>query len=253
MSELDFTLAKYENLCRIISESYPTVTLCEYFSHEIPSGRFAMLRHDIDRKPGHALRIAAIEKKFGIKATYYFRSIKSVFSPEIIREVAALGHEIGFHYESLSNANGNREKAIGEFGEDLKKFRNITDIKTICMHGRPLSPHDNRDMWKYYDLKDFELLGEAYVSINEGLYYFSDTGRTWSLTNKIRDHMRNAKLVQVDTTDSLIEMIKTGELDRIYILTHPERWSTNNAEWAVDCCKDAVFNAGKRIISAVRP
>lgn len=35
--------------------------------------RFAMMRYDIDRKPGNALFTARVEAESGIRATYYFR------------------------------------------------------------------------------------------------------------------------------------------------------------------------------------
>jgi len=45
-----------------------------------------------------------------------------------------LGHEIGYHYEVLSKANGDYETAVELFEQELSEFRKITDVKTICMH-----------------------------------------------------------------------------------------------------------------------
>ena len=64
----------------------------------------------------------------------------------------------------------------------------ITDVKTICMHGSPLSRYDNRDLWNRYDFKDCWIVGEAYLSIKD-VNYFSDTGRSWNWKNKMRDFM----------------------------------------------------------------
>ena len=39
------------------------------------------------------------------------------------------------------------ELAICDFGRNLEKFRKFYPVKTICMHGSPLSKWDNRDLW----------------------------------------------------------------------------------------------------------
>ncbi len=96
---LDFTLSKFRSLCSAVAQHYPTLTLAEYFQGEKLPPRFAMMRHDIDRKPGNALFTARIEAESGIRATYYFRRYGSAFRPEIMREIEGMGHEVGYHYE----------------------------------------------------------------------------------------------------------------------------------------------------------
>ena len=58
---LDFTLTKFRSLCSAVAQHYPTLTLAEYFQGNDLPPRFAMMRHDIDRKPGNALSTARIE------------------------------------------------------------------------------------------------------------------------------------------------------------------------------------------------
>ncbi len=70
---LDFTLSKFRSLCSVVAQHYPTLTLAEYFQGEMLPLRFAMMRHDIDRKPGNALYTARMEAESGIRAAYYFR------------------------------------------------------------------------------------------------------------------------------------------------------------------------------------
>jgi hypothetical protein len=64
---LDFTLSKFRSLCSIIAQHYPTLTLAEYFEAVALPESFAMMRHDIDRKPTSALSTARIETESGIK------------------------------------------------------------------------------------------------------------------------------------------------------------------------------------------
>ncbi len=103
---LDFTLPKFRSLCSAVAQHYPTLTLAEYFQGQKLPERFAMMRHDIDRKPGNALFTARIEAESGIRATYYFRRYGSAFRPDIMREIEGMGHEVGYHYEVLGKAKG---------------------------------------------------------------------------------------------------------------------------------------------------
>jgi hypothetical protein len=251
---LDFTQEKYGEICEaIVKSDYTTLTFKDYVQAKALPPRFILIRHDIDRNPGNALDIATMESKYGIKATYYFRSTRGVFKPEIIKSIERMGHEIGYHYEVLSDAKGDHVRAIEIFQDDLKKFRKLCDVKSICMHGRPLSGHDNRDLWKYYNFNDYAILGEAYLSVGADLHYFSDTGRNWGWKNKIRDHMPDRQEeISINTTDELIRLIDTCSIDRIYILVHPERWAGTRYEWAAGYLNDMLINAGKKILMGVR-
>ena len=226
---MDFSLSRYKDLCaELLDSGYIPLTVYSYlrFRRQNNNNRLVILRHDIDRKLGNALRMAELEHELGSQSTYYFR-FPYTFKPEIIRKIHDLGHEVGYHYEVLSKANGDYEKAVELFEQELSEFRKIVDVKTISMHGSPLSKYDNRDLWKRYDFKDFGIVGEAYLSIKD-VNYFSDTGRSGNWKNKMRDFMmnnNNNNLISVNATDELIRLIKSGRAERLYILAHPERWS----------------------------
>lgn len=139
MIKRDFTLKKYTELCEaIVSSSYVPKTIQEFLIQD-HLDKSIILRHDVDRKPNRAQKMALIEHEHGIRSTYYFRTVKGVFQPDIIRNIADLGHEIGYHYEVLYKAKGDVEKAIEIFGQELKALRETAPIKTICMHGNPLT------------------------------------------------------------------------------------------------------------------
>ena len=254
---LDYTLDKYQELCEAIcSSGYTTLTVKKYFELrdklENNHIKFVILRHDIERNPANAVKMARIENNLGISSTFYFRTLPRVFRKDVIEQIKDRGHEIGYHYEVLSKAKGDYEKAIKLFEQELNEFRKIVDVKTISMHGSPLSPYDNRDLWNVYDFRDFGITGEAYLSIKD-VNYFSDTGRSWNWKNKIRDFMPDQKQkIAVDTTDDLIELVKGNRVERFYILVHSERWALNDLEWVSWCIKDAVFNVGKKVLRSVR-
>ena len=55
----------------------------------------------------------------------------------------------------MDKAKGNLEEAMKIFEAELKAFRKVCDVKTICMHGNPLSRWTNKDVWDKYDFNDF--------------------------------------------------------------------------------------------------
>ncbi|MDD2339474.1 MAG: hypothetical protein PHG79_04245 [Methanosarcina sp.] len=253
LKNLDFTIPEFWNLSSTLVQNYKPVTMTEYLSSEKLPKKFTLIRHDVDRLPGNSLETARIESELGIKATYYFRATKSVFIPKIIKEIADLGHEIGYHYEVLSDAAGDHSKAIKLFEKHLSEFRKICDINTICMHGRPLSKFDNRDLWKVHDFRKYGILGEAYLSAGKELNYFSDTGRSWGSKNSLRDFIPGKiENFSIDTTPELIDLIESKKLDNIYILSHPERWSGSVFDWGLYFGMDFAVNFVKKGLMAVR-
>ena len=63
--------------------------------------KFCVLRHDVDKIPENALRMAELEAEMGIYGTYFFRIVPASFNINIIEKIAKLGHEIGYHYEEV--------------------------------------------------------------------------------------------------------------------------------------------------------
>ena len=165
-----------------------------------PPPAFVLLRHDVDARPQNALRMARLEHSLGIRGTYYFR-MPHTFDPPIIKEIAALGHETGYHYETMVQIKIGRGQGRGQgreehvkwayelFVENLEKLRTIVPVTTICMHGSPLSRFDNREIWEKYDYRNLDILGDPYFDIDfSRVAYFTDTGRRWDGTGvSIRD------------------------------------------------------------------
>jgi hypothetical protein len=121
------------------------------------------------------------------------------------------------------------------------------------MHGAPLSPWDNRDIWKSAKPGDFGLLGEVYRDVDyRDVAYFSDTGRTWHPHRyNIRDHAAFPPAAVVDTTAELAELLRRRELFRLCLLVHPDRWSATPGEWSRRALRDDVENRIKMVVKAV--
>jgi hypothetical protein len=143
----------------------------------------------VDDLPMNSLQFARIQVENGIKGSYYFRNVPGSFDKKVIEEIAGLGHEIGYHYETMDTCHGNIDKAYNEFCRNLEYFRKLVPVVTVCMHGSPHSMFDNRLIWQKYDYKLLGIIAEPYFDVNStDLLYLTDTGRRWDGgTVSIRD------------------------------------------------------------------
>jgi hypothetical protein len=250
---MDFTLSKYEEILKIIvANKIKIFTVAEWITEHPKKGIF--IRHDIDRKPKNALKMAQIENKYNICTTYYFRITNNSFNELIIRKILKLGHEIAYHYEDLSIAKGDMKNAIKLFNKNLQRFNQITKIKTIAMHGRPLSPENNLDIWKKYNFTDYGIIGDALLSIDYSeIYYLTDTGRNWNSNSiNLRDKTNNNLIANVSSTNELIKFIEDNTSSKIAIVAHSERWAISSLDWLVQLFKDKLINIIKIIIKIIR-
>jgi len=225
----DFSLEKYTGLLKTIKENgYQTMSVCNYIEYGSQENcKIAIMRHDVDRNINTALEMASIEEKFGVSSTYYFR-YPQTFKPDIIKEIEKMGHEVGYHYETLSKKHGDYSKAIKLFEYELSEFNQHFKVSTVCAHGA-LSFYRSLDLWNHYDYKDYGLIAEAYLSLR-GIPYYSDTSRKW------RDF---------NDTDEMINVLTEREDNIVYFLTHPGRWPQGRFQWYLVFGKDIIFNIGK--------
>lgn len=246
MINRDFTLHKYRMLCEsVVKSDYVPTTVRDHIRNPLASA-IVIMRHDVDRKIDTALEMARLEHSMGIKATYYFRKTPQVFKSEIIKQIKKMGHEIGYHYEVLDKAKGNKELAIRLFEQELEEFRSISDIETICMHGNPLSRWTNLDLWYTYDFRDFGIIGEAYLSIDYSkILYLTDTGRSWNNSWCSVKDITIGNSRNINSTDDIISLIRNRGVEQICISTHPNRWNDNIGAWLMELLWQNIKNTGK--------
>ena len=226
-------------------------------SRNLENRKFVILRHDVDLKAPNSLKTAQIEHSLGARASYYFRIIPESNQPQIIRSIAQLGHEIGYHYEDMSLCNGNIDQAWSHFQTWLNYFRQYYAVETICMHGAPTSKYDSKDLWQKYDYKTLGIVGEPYMDTDfSDVFYLTDTGRCWdgykvSVRDKIPSYQDEwtAKGLVWHTTQELIAAVEQGKLpNHVMITTHPQRWTNNKAAWYKEWLLQSAKNIVKRII-----
>ena len=252
---MDFTREKYCCLLSQLKDSgYEFITYADYCGGILPK-RFVILRHDVDLKPQNSLEVAKDEKNLGAKASYYFRAVPESWDDDIIRQIHQMGHEVGYHYESLTTCNGDTHRAFDDFKTNLERLKKLVPVSTICMHGSPRSPYDSKDIWKQFDYKTLDIIGEPYLSTDfSKMLYLTDTGRRWdgykvSVRDKIEGFQEvwNAKGWVFHSTDDIIKALQDNILpDQLMITTHPQRWFNFGFGWM----KELMMQNAKNIVKA---
>jgi hypothetical protein len=245
---MDFTVKKYKKLLQsLIEASYKFQTYEEFIKS--PKGKVILLRHDVDLLPQNSLFFAKIQHELGVKGTYYFRAVPESWNENIIREIASLGHEIGYHYECLTTCKGNIVKGIKNFEHNLDALRKLAPVSTICMHGSPMSKYDSKDLWNEHKYEDYGIIGEPYFDVNfNEVFYITDTGRRWDGHEvSVRDKVDTPFTIHFHTTDQITEAAKYDGLpDQIMFTFHPQRWNDNYFLWGKEFVLQNVKNLIKK-------
>jgi len=245
----DYTYKIYETLLNsIIHSGYQCLPYADFVTHKYAqSSKQFVLRHDVDRKPENAVKIAEIEKRKGVKGTYYWRVVSESYNETCIKNVVDMGHELGFHYEDLTLTNGNSDKAIKLFEQNLEKFRKFYPVNTICMHGSPLTKWDNREIWKKFDYKKYGIIAEPYFDTDfSKIFYVTDTGRHWNKESvSVRDKVNTGFNIPMENTEHFIQLLRMKSFpNQMMMNIHPHRWNDNFLQWT----RELVFQNIKNLI-----
>lgn len=199
-----FKLSYYEKtLAQALSDGYDFLTTSDCM---IPRDKKIVLRHDIDHDISLCRNFLKIEKRLGIKATYYFRTQAknyNLFSKDSMRIVESAidsGHEIGYHYEFPFLC---ADKNLDFFIKNLDLIR--------CAFGKKIkvvSPHEpTRSKSGTIDRKKLKSLGIKYDAYDKKIMkefkYISDSSCNWR-EGPMHEHL--------------------NVHDSLYILTHPIWW-----------------------------
>lgn len=194
----------------------------------LPEKPTIYLRHDVDRLPFRSVALARLEHELGASATYYFRCNRDGrFPVKAIQNIAANGHVIGYHYECMARAKGNVELASQFFARDLRALRQLAPVASAAMHGSPLSRYDNRDLWNHSPLSSFDLVGEAYLSLQDiDIHYLTDTGGRFGSAHNRRDQLGRGVYTGRGATHEVIQALSPNRHPLVVLSTHPERWAS---------------------------
>lgn len=100
----DFTLANYERLIALaVEKGYNFISYTDEF---IENRKDMLWRHDVEFEPDVALKMAEIEHKYRVKATYFFQIHSPFYNifdkhyTDVFHKIYALGHDVGLHFDS---------------------------------------------------------------------------------------------------------------------------------------------------------
>lgn len=252
---MDFTVQKYRELLNsLVHQGYSFQTYADFLVE--PNEKVIILRHDVDLLPKNSLTFAMIQADLGIKGTYYFRAVPQSWNEAVIKEISKLGHEVGYHYETMDTAKGDIDLAFNQFQFHLNELRKLVKVSTICMHGSPRSKFDNKEIWKKYDYKSLDIIGEPYYDVDfDKVFYLTDTGRRWdgwktSVRDKVPQQADWIKkgLVYHSTNDIVTALINNKLPNKIMFTMHPERWNNGGFPWLKALVFQVIKNEVKKIL-----
>lgn len=217
---IPFTFRGYSELIDTLREyGYEFADYHNYTEHE----RCVILRHDIDNSIEKALTIAGVENEKGVKSTFFVLLRTDFYNPASkkglagLKKIQAFGHEIGLHFDEMAY------EGLDEVGDAIKHEANIlsdilgTPITTVSMH-RP----SQKTLDANYDLDP--MVNSYGKTFFYDFKYLSDSRRRWR--------------------EPALDIIKSGEYDRLHILTHPI-WYQEEEESIHDTIKRFVTSANR--------
>jgi hypothetical protein len=179
------------------------------------SGRYFILRHDVDFSPAAALRLAEFESALGVRATYFLlfsSSFYNVFAEEccrVPRQLTALGHEVGLHYDLACYDLIGRERPLEILVNQADTLSQLCGetVRSIAMHNPSV-----------YGADVFQQ-AEGFINAYDPAYtreiaYFSDSCGAWR--------------------DEAAAVFQHGEMPpRFQLLIHPIFWDQQPGDrWA---------------------
>jgi hypothetical protein len=223
-------LAAYEDLVRAARMAgYAQTSVRRY--HDMVKGQFLpgkviVHRHDIDTDLRTTRKLFEIEKKHGIKSSFYFRL--STLDIELMREIEEYGSEASYHYEELATyAKRNKIKDAAELRGRLPEIRtdfiaNFSRIeqrfgrkmRTVAGHG----DFANRKL----KVNNTEILADPQVRQRCGIELETYDR---SLMENIDIYISDRPPPQYYHPSSPLAAL--GRHRRIYLLTHPRQVETN--------------------------
>lgn len=201
MTAEDFTEEAYGRLVRVAARNYRFIRFAEW--GDAPAGT-VLWRHDVDLSVHRALALARIEADAGVRATYflnlhspYYNALESDVT-ERVREILALGHELGLHFDpSFDTSRG----AVAALAVERALLEDVFGVKvsSFSLHNPVIAG------WSA-DADEVAGMVNAYGrGLRERFAYCSDSHGVWR-------HRR------------LYDVVEEASDVRLHVLTHPEWW-----------------------------
>ncbi|MBE6963507.1 MAG: hypothetical protein E7443_02760 [Ruminococcaceae bacterium] len=196
---MNFTYQAYADMLALLKDG--GYRFCDYHTCA-QQPRCVILRHDIDTSLEQALRLAEVEAAQGVRSTWFvllrtdFYNVFSLSARRSLQKLLALGHEVGLHFDEVA------------YGRPLSEEETVRNIQTECgilstVLERPVtcvSMHRPSQATLEADLQIPGIVNSYGKTFFRDFKYLSDSRRRWR--------------------EPVLDIIRTGEYDRLHILTH---------------------------------
>ena len=203
----DFTLENYQRLIKLAKEKDFHFIL--HKDEFVQDRKDIIWRHDVEFEPDIALKMAQIEHKEGVVATYFFQLHSEYYNlfdchyKDVFQQIKLLGHHMGLHFD-CAYWQINDEKELDEFicidkiylsknlgcKVDTFSFHNTTSFTQSCLEYR------------------YGGLINVYSSFFKEHYnYCSDSLGYWRF-------------------DRLEDVLNDGKVQHLQVLTHDGNWAS---------------------------
>jgi hypothetical protein len=196
-----------------------------------------LFRVDVERRLGKCFRLAKQLAAMGIPATFYVHTRTSTYRPRVLRTIADLGHEVGYHYECLDRFGGDFPKARALFLREVKMFRDDgIRLRTATGHG------------------ELGIRFNGYRLASDLLDRYPDLLAEAELLGGPHDWIRRADAVSAtDKFSQLKSFWSRLETDQpLHILVHWHRWSAVPPDSAWEVARDLAQFAKNRLLGKRR-
>ena len=239
-----FTYSNWQQMCAYLAQR--RCLRADELLDNLQADDWLVIKHDVETNVPKALRMAQIEKQHGIRATYYVQSYLLADNAETLQQIAALGHEVTYHYDVLDANGGNMVAAQREFAATLKDFAALNlPVKTVCPHGNPLMQRhgwdSNKDFFrsaevaqKYPNILDVVVQLPTLLAYYD---YYSDAGYAWQRIVNVSDNDRHN---HGDVPVTQQQLLQATEAKVSIVSTHPHRWENN---WLQAVYRKSVFHS----------
>lgn len=224
-------LAAYEHLVQAANQAgYSQISIRQYYDllsqgQALPD-RIIIHRHDIDTDLRTTRKLFEINKKHGVRSSFYFRL--STLDIKLMREIEEYGSEASYHYEEMATyAKKNKIKDAAVLRDCLPRIRNEFSanfsaieqrfgrkMRTVASHGDFV----NRKL----KLSNTEILTDLQLRQQCGIEVEAyDRILMENIDIYIADRPPPQSYCPMSPLDAL------GRHRRIYLLTHPRQMESN--------------------------
>ena len=206
-----FSLRLYEQTLQKANQlgyAFPTVSELKDGTESLE--RFLLLRHDVDSSPRHALAMAQLEHRLGVRSSFFILMHCPFYNPgaprhwDDLRKIVDMGFEVGLHYDTEFFERRGIDPLEGVL-DDVTALEKILRIKVLSVsQHRPASGTLLKELNKsYVDAYNNHLINNV--------CYVSDSGFKW----------RGRTLTDL-----------VGRENRIHALIHPLTWAFADLDMA---------------------